>query len=106
MERKRGYIFTDKKYTKKSIMSTVLGIIAMISVICAIYFTYENNGQATDNYGVVGLMIVIYSIIGWILGILARVEKEQFYLFSHIGIILNTCNIIGISYVIYMGIHY
>ena len=42
----RKYIFTNKKESKKGIFSSVLGMIAFVSVILAVYGTFQNQGQA------------------------------------------------------------
>lgn len=42
----RKYIFTNKKESKKGIMSAVLGIIALVSLFLAVYETFRNQGQA------------------------------------------------------------
>ena len=42
--RKGGYIFTVRKHPEKGIMSTILGVLSILSVGAAIYLTYRNVG--------------------------------------------------------------
>ena len=42
----RHYIFTDKRESKKGILSAVLGAMSLISVFLTVYFTWQNHGTA------------------------------------------------------------
>lgn len=105
MARKKNYIFTNKKHAEKAIMATILGIISTISLVVVIYLTYIKAGQAPANYGLTGLLIVIFSIVGLLLGIVSVTEKDRFKLFPTIGIILNGVALIGIGLVVYAGMY-
>lgn len=84
-------------------MSMVLSVIAMVSEICAVYFAYKNNGQATMNYGLVGIFIILYAFIGLVLGMIARREKDKFYIFSYLGIIISIITLVGMGFIIFAG---
>ena len=99
----RKYIYTNKDHPPKAIMSTILGIISMISLIYAIYFTYCNEGTAIQRYGAVGLLITILSLTGLLLGIVSKSEPDRFYLFSYIGIVMNILVLAGMSFVLFAG---
>lgn len=103
MERKKGYKFTNKKHTEKGIMSTLLGIISLVSIILAIYNTYLAKGEAIVNYGLVGLIATCFSVIGLALGALARVETDKFLVFAYIGLIINILVLICISAILCAG---
>lgn len=103
MERK--YIFTNKKESKKGIMSAVLGIIALASLFFAVYETFRNQGQALVKYGVAALFALLFALAGVVLGIMSKMEEDRFYLFSYLGIILNLMAIAGIGFIIYAGVY-
>lgn len=105
MARKKNYIFTNKKHSEKAIMSAILGIISTISLVVVIYLTYIKGGEAPANYGMTGLLIVIFSIVGVLLGIVSATEKDRFKLFPTIGIILNSVALTGIGLVVYAGMY-
>ena len=42
----RKYIFTNKKESRKGIMSTVLGAVSLFSLFLAVYGTFQNQGEA------------------------------------------------------------
>ncbi len=48
MLRDKGFIFTNKKHTEKGIMSTILGVLAAITLGLAVYFSYSTGGNATS----------------------------------------------------------
>ena len=42
--RKKNYIFTNKKHSDKAIMSTILGIISLVSLGIVTYLSYSRGG--------------------------------------------------------------
>ena len=101
----RKYIFTNKKESKKGIMSAVLGIIALVSLFFAVYETFRNQGQALVKYGVAALFALLFALAGIVLGIMSKMEEDRFYLFSYLGFILNLLAIAGIGFIIYAGVY-
>ena len=101
----RKYIFTNKKESKKGIMSAVLGIIALVSLFLAVYETFRNQGQALVKYGVAALFALLFALAGIVLGIMSKMEEDRFYLFSYLGIILNLLAIAGIGFIINAGVY-
>lgn len=102
----RKYIFTDKRESKKGIMSTVFGLLALVSVIYSVYQTFLNHGEAMMKYGMAVLLSLIFSLVGIVLGILSKMEQDRFYVFSWIGIVLNALTILGIGVILYAGFFY
>lgn len=103
MARESGFIFTNKKHSEKSIMSTVLGALGFITLLLIIIFSYNKAGENVGAYGLTCFLAFIYSIIGLILGILGKFEKESFYIFSYIGIGLSILDLFIISGILYAG---
>lgn len=101
----RKYIFTDKRESKKGVMSTALGLIALVSVAAAVYATYRNQGQAMIRYGMAVLFALLFSLVGIVLGVMAKWEKDRFHVFSWLGIVLNLLVIAGISFILYAGVY-
>ena len=84
---KEGYIFTDKKNPKWGIMSSILGLIAGVSVCLAVHLTYLNGGTA-----------------GLALGIRSLTEKDIFRVFPIIGILLNVVTMAASGIILYLGV--
>ena len=105
MRHRKNYIFTNKRHSEKAMMSTILGTISSLSLIAVIYLTYIAKGQAPNGYGVTGLLITLFSLVGLILGMVTVLEKDRYRLFPIIGIVLNLVTLIGIALVVRAGIY-
>lgn len=102
--RKSGYIFTAKKHPEKGIMSAILGTISLISIIAAVFLTYQNGGNAKPQYGAAVFLVTLFSLVGLVLGVLSRMEKDKYYLFPHLGIGFNVLALAMISFILFAGI--
>ncbi len=101
--KRKNYIFTNKKHSDKAIMSTILGMISIVSMGIVVYLAYSKGGEAPEGYGFTGLLATIFSIIGLVLGVNTVQEKESYRLFPWLGIILNLLSLGGIGLILYMG---
>ena len=99
----RKYIFTNKVYSIKGVMSTILGIIDIVSLILVVYFSFQNGGIALPRYGATGVIITVFSFVGLILAILSKYEPDRFYIFSYLGMILNILSLVGVSLILFAG---
>lgn len=103
MERKKQYMFTNKKHSTRGILSSILGVISLVSLILAVFWTYEAKGKATDGMGMVGFVAACFSLTGIVLGYLARTEADRFRFFAWLGIVLNVLVLAVISVILYAG---
>ena len=103
MAQRRNYKFTNKKHSEKAVMSTVFGVLSLISLVVVIYLSYSKAGEAPVSYGFSGILILIFAVVGLVLGVLALQEKEQFLFFGRLGCLLNGLALAGISGVLYAG---
>ena len=100
---KKNYIFTNKEHPKTSVMSTILGVLSVGSLIVAAYLSYEEKGAENMRYGAACFLALIFAFIGITLGVLGRSEKDKFYLFSYLGIVLNLAAVGLVSLILYAG---
>ena len=103
MAQRRGYKFTNKKHSEKAVMSTVFGALSVSSLVAVLYLSYSKAGEAPVNYGFSGILILIFAIVGMVLGVLALQEKERFLFFGRLGCILNGLALVGVSGILYAG---
>lgn len=101
--RKKNYIFTNKKHSDKAIMSTILGVISLVSIGIVTYLSYRGGGVMHGGYGVTGVLATIYSLIGLILGIVTIRDKDIYRIFPILGMIFNFAALAGISFLLYLG---
>lgn len=101
---RRNYIFTNRVQSKKGILATVFGAVSLISVILTIYLTYGTGQEAPANYGISLLLALLFSMTGFIVSIVSRFEKDVFYLFSYIGMVVNFLALSAIGFLLYAGV--
>ena len=104
MRKRKSYKFTIKQISPWSVMSTILGVITLISMVLAILFTFRNQGEATQGYGLTTILSLLFSGTGLGLGIKTRLEKDMYYVFANIGIVLNLLMLAFVIYVLVLGI--
>lgn len=102
-QKKSSYMFTNKDHPIKGIMSTILGVISLISIFFAVYLTFENRGEALLQYGTSMFLTTIFSMVGLGLGVASKMEKDKYYLFSYTGIISNFLAVGAISLILFAG---
>lgn len=99
----KKYIFTNKTFSQKAILSVILGVIGLASIIIAVIFTYSRGGEATLEYGGVVLLCLIYGFTGLILAIISKKEPDKYYFISYLGMVLNVMVIGSVSFILYAG---
>ena len=97
------YMFTDNRHPEKGIMSAALGVISVATLVCGVFFSYKNGGQALMQYAAGAFLAAIFSVTGLVLGIMAGFEKDIFKLFPNLGIILNSVAVIFVLFLILLG---
>jgi len=100
---KRNYIFTNRKHSNRAIMSTILGMISILSLAAVVQLTYLRDGEATVGYGVTGLLATIFSLVGLGLGIATIREKNYYRFFPRLGVVLNLLVLGSIGFMLYFG---
>ena len=98
------YMFTDNRHPEKGIMSAILGCISVGTLIVAVLFTYRDGGQAQLRYAAAALVAAIFSVAGFVLGIMSRFERDIFKLFPNLGIALNSASIIIVVILLVLGL--
>ena len=100
----RGYKFTNKTHPVKGICSTILGTISLLGICAVIYQSFRAGGATKPGYGLTGLLAVIFTLTGMILGILSFRERDSFVLLSWVGTILNLVVLICIGFLFSLGV--
>lgn len=84
-------------------MSTVLGTIALGTVIAGVISSYRLAGDVPERYGTAIFLALVMAIVGVILGIVSLWDRDRFYLFGWIGIGVGVIALMGISLILYAG---
>ena len=82
-------------------------------VLCRPYLEYCQMSQSGWQYflrrasarlGTVILVAMLFSIAGLVFGILSRMEKDKFYFFPDLGILLNGIGVCATGFILYAGV--
>ncbi|MBR1692790.1 MAG: hypothetical protein IJ711_08460 [Lachnospiraceae bacterium] len=97
--RKSSYMFTNKRHPAKGIVSTLLGCLDIACLVLVVVLSFQAKGNATVRAAVVTMFALLFSAVGFVMGVMSRMEKDRFYLFSNIGI---ATNFVVIAFIIFM----
>ncbi|MDE6846225.1 MAG: hypothetical protein K2J99_10740 [Lachnospiraceae bacterium] len=103
MAKKNSYMFTNKQHTQRGIMSTILGIISLATLAYAVIMSYLRAGDIPRQYGAAAMLVMIFAFAGIVLGVVSKMERDKFYLFTYLGIALNVLALAVISVILYAG---
>lgn len=100
---KNNFMFTNKEHTLKGIMATILGVISLVSLIYITIDSYRSAGEIPLQYGAVAFLTMVFAFVGIVLGVLSKSERDKFYFFSYLGIVLNVLVLAALSVILYAG---
>ena len=103
MAKKNSYMFTNKEHTQKGIMSTILGVISLATLAYAVIMSYLRAGDIPRQYGAAAMLVMIFAFVGVGLGVVSKTERDKFYFFTYLGIVLNVLALAAISVILYAG---
>lgn len=104
--RRERYIFTDKRHPEKGIFSAAMGLIALSGILLAVKLTFDAGGVAIAPYALAVLLSFVIALAGFIAGIVARKERDVFFLFPNLGILFNTLSILLCVFVLCLGLFF
>ncbi len=104
MARKRKLRFSDKKHSVKGAIALIIGIISIILLLVSFYLSAISAGDGGVFLGIIGTLILVFSIVGFILAYQGYKEKDVYYHGPVIGIILNGIMFVGLFIIYIVGI--
>ncbi len=84
-------------------MATILGVISLTSLGTVVFMAGKNGGEAAVGFGFTGVLALIFSLVGLMLGIVTFSDKNYYRLFPVLGMILNLAALGCISLILYAG---
>ncbi len=97
-------MFTSKTQSKKGMISTALGSMAVFSVCLSVFLAYKVGEAVVVRLGTTLLFTFLFAIVGETIGIQAHLEKDKLYFFPRLGILLNGLSILSILAMILIGV--
>ncbi len=101
---RKNYMFTNKSHPQRGIMSTILGILSDGAIGLAVFSAFKAGGAADARMACTVMLALLFAIAGLVLGILSRIEKDKFYFFPNVGILLNGIAVIAVAFILYIGV--
>jgi hypothetical protein len=65
--------------------------------------SYRLAGDIPRQYGAAAMLVMIFAFVGIVLGVMARMEKDKYYVYAYLGIGLNVLALAAISIILYAG---
>lgn len=81
--------FSGRRHSKLGIISTILGVIVVAGFITLSMISGLNKGNGGILLGILGILIFGMSILGFVFAYKAYLQKDIFYRFPVLGLILN-----------------
>lgn len=97
-------IFTDNKQSKRGIMSLVLAVIGVSSLVYSLVISYKLEGKVPQSFGGALVVTLIMAVVGFCLGVAARLDGSKFRLVPMLGIIFNFLLIIALGALLWVGL--
>ncbi len=101
---RRKYLFTSRNQSSKGIMSSVCGLISLISFIVVVMAVLKAGGSTGPRQGAVGFVSCLFSVAGTVLGIMSILEPDKFRFFPRFGLTTSLLSLIAWGGIIYAGI--
>ena len=76
------YKFSDKSQTLGGVISTLMGIASLCCLVYGVYMSFTKGGAAGLEVGGFGLLALMLSVIGTVMGLLSFKEDNKFYTLS------------------------
>ena len=100
-EKKSSLRFSGKAHSKKGILSAfIAGVSWIVFLVLCVYSTIQ-EGQAELVVGAVGMLDAGLALLGAFLAMKGLQEREVYYIFPTVGILLN-----GVLFVIYFSLYF
>jgi len=81
--------FSGRRHTKMGIASAIMGIVVVIGFLALSIRSGLAGGNGSFLLGVLGLLLFVLAVCGFVLSYQALKQKDIFYRFPVIGVVLN-----------------
>ena len=98
-----NYKFTRRKHPIKGVMSSIFGIISVLSLIIAVALSVRDM-QVYARYAFACILAFVMAIAGEVLGIRTVLEPDTYQLFPRIGMVSNGISILFVIFLVILGV--
>ena len=87
--KRRSYKFTEKKHSKRAIISFGLAAATLVTYLVFVYLSYQAAGQLSAYYGAFGVLAMLVAIVSVGLSITTLKEENSFAFFPRMAVITS-----------------
>lgn len=87
--KKEIFKFSGRSHSVKGLMSVIIGSVSLITLIVLSIISSLSKGNGGLIIGVIGILLFVFTIVGFILGIKGCREKEIYYTAPIVGMVMN-----------------
>ncbi len=99
-----GYKFSNKCHSGKGMLSLGFGAASLIILLGLIHWASKKQGNGSIYLGTIGLVSLVFSVIGLVIGLISFFEPNRYKLFCKIGSIFNIIMLLVWVSIIMIGI--
>ena len=87
--KRRSYKFTEKKHSKRAMISFGLAALTLLTYFVFVYLSYQAAGQLSAYYGAFGVLAMLVAIVSVGLSITTLKEEDSFAFFPRMALITS-----------------
>lgn len=99
-----GYKFSNKCHSGKGMLSLGFGAASLIMLLALIYWASIKQGNGSIYLGTIGLVSLVFSVIGLVIGLISFFELNRYKLFPKIGSIFNIIMLLIWTSIVMIGV--
>lgn len=100
-EKKSSLHFSGRRHSRNGMMATVIGGIAWCIFIALCVYSSVTGGNAEAVAGVIGLLDMVFVLVGVFLAIKGFRERDVYYVLPMVGTALNS-----ILFIVYFSLYF
>lgn len=94
-KRRERFKFTEKRHSKKGIITMFAAIVLLMIWGLFLIFSYRTAGMLSMYYGSAGVLALIMSVLNFIFSVQSLFEENSFQLFPRVAVILSFLALTG-----------
>lgn len=96
--------FSGRRHGRLGIISTIIGVMVVLGFITISIISSSDIGEGSLTIGIIGLLLMVIAIFGFVISYKAFKEKDIFYSLPIIGSLLNGIMIVVLLILYILGI--
>lgn len=87
--RRRMYKFTEKRHSRRAIVSFAVSSVLLIVYLAFVYLAYSRTEGVSAYYGSIGVMAMLVSVVSLIVSATSFIDEDSFQLFPRLSLITS-----------------